>query len=262
MYLLGQDSDNANSSSNMWQSFGENARKIGLGYILFLLVLAAILTPILYFTLRECPADTFKRHPLDSWCSTCPAGTGTGGRIGQTVCKPSCNFWSDSQGRSCKDYEETNTLCTLSDVSSSIRDLNGISGKEACYACMDQGSAGCIESELPIMNLMKEESGVAAVGLVVSTNNATIYISDVREHRILAMSVADMTWTSLCGGAGKGFKDSTDPSSAMFDTPRGLAINGGRNVMYVADEQNHAIRVVDLASGEVSTLAGSPRASG
>lgn len=243
-----------------WEGIRFQAHRFALVWII--VVIGAILAPILAVFYHECPEDTFKRHSLEIWCSPCPAGTGTGGRVGQTTCRPSCDFWLDSQGRSCKDYDASNALCSLSDSSTSIRDLNGISGDDACYACMNAGSAGCIESDLPIKNVMKQESGVAAVGLVVSANNQTIYISDVSAHRILAMSVTDMSWKSLCGGAGKGFQDAKDPSLAKFDHPRGLAINVGRNVMYVADEANHAVRAVDLASGEVSTLAGSARVSG
>jgi len=41
-------------------------------------------------------------------------------------------------------------------------------------------------------------------------------------------------------------------ASATFDEPSGLAVARGR--IYVADTSNHAIRAIDLAAGQVSTL--------
>jgi len=38
----------------------------------------------------------------------------------------------------------------------------------------------------------------------------------------------------------------------LFSEPSGLSIAAGK--MYIADTNNHAIRVTDLESGEVSTL--------
>ena len=39
---------------------------------------------------------------------------------------------------------------------------------------------------------------------------------------------------------------------AQFHEPGGLSVAGG--VLYIADTNNHAIRVADLASREVTTL--------
>jgi len=51
-------------------------------------------------------------------------------------------------------------------------------------------------------------------------------------------------------GTGRpGFKDG---GSASFDSPAGLAHGDGK--LFIADTNNHAIRVADLASGEVRTL--------
>lgn len=55
-------------------------------------------------------------------------------------------------------------------------------------------------------------------------------------------------------GSGKeGFSDGAE-DAATFDHPQGLIAT--RDAIYVADTGNHAIRKIDLASGNVSTLAG------
>src|SRR5262249_56896176 len=44
---------------------------------------------------------------------------------------------------------------------------------------------------------------------------------------------------------------------ARFNHPQGLAAS--RDALYVADTENHAIRRIDLATGGVTTLAGTGR---
>lgn len=51
------------------------------------------------------------------------------------------------------------------------------------------------------------------------------------------------------GGPESGWRDGPDP---LFDEPGGLSLSGNR--LYIADTNNHVIRVADLSTGEVSTL--------
>ena len=60
--------------------------------------------------------------------------------------------------------------------------------------------------------------------------------------------------STLAGAAGPGFADGP-VASAKFLNPAALAIAGSK--LYVADRDNHRVRVIDLQSGTVTTLAGS-----
>ena len=63
------------------------------------------------------------------------------------------------------------------------------------------------------------------------------------------------TLSVLAGSSGSpGVVDATG-TNARFNVPSGMVTDGQR--LYVADSQNNLIRVVDIASGAVSTLAGS-----
>jgi len=79
-----------------------------------------------------------------------------------------------------------------------------------------------------------------------------LYISDSGHHRIL-----ETDWHGKIqryfGNSQAGLHDG-DAQSAQFNDPQGLIeIN---HQLYVADTKNHAIRYIDLTSGQVDTIAG------
>ena len=61
--------------------------------------------------------------------------------------------------------------------------------------------------------------------------------------------------STLAGNGEWGYQDSSSASAAMFRNPQGIAIDGNGNI-YVADSGNAAIRKIALASGVVTTVAG------
>lgn len=75
------------------------------------------------------------------------------------------------------------------------------------------------------------------------------------------VSAQPLTFTHLAGSlGGAGWYDDVG-NSALFRRPVGVASDGAGNV-YVADTENHTIRRIGVASGEVTTLAGSAGLSG
>jgi thiol-disulfide isomerase/thioredoxin len=87
---------------------------------------------------------------------------------------------------------------------------------------------------------------------VVGTPEGLLYIADTYNNKIKLVDPATDETTSLFGlGETGGFRDG-DSESAQFDEPGGLDYADGR--LYVADTNNHAIRVIDLAAGEVNTI--------
>ena len=98
------------------------------------------------------------------------------------------------------------------------------------------------------------DSLLAAPGKVAASGKH-IAISDTLHNRILvARPDGEILWT--IGDGQRGLRDG-DFGEARFSSPQGLFISADR--LFVADTGNHAVRLVDLASRKVSTLAGSGR---
>ena len=99
--------------------------------------------------------------------------------------------------------------------------------------------------------LATEGSGTEQEGRPVSS---FLYIADSGNNRIL-LANADGTLLKAIGSGQPGLKDGAS-DVAQFNQPQGLALSADGNTLYVADTRNHAVRSVDLASGNVTTIAG------
>jgi sugar lactone lactonase YvrE len=92
--------------------------------------------------------------------------------------------------------------------------------------------------------------------LAVSTSG-NVYIAD-RSNNVVRVSTSAGAVTSLAGypgSLGSGFINATG-ANAKFKTLAGVALNTAGTKLYVADRDNYAIRVINLADGVVTTLAG------
>ncbi|HLO67629.1 MAG TPA: putative Ig domain-containing protein [Holophaga sp.] len=95
-------------------------------------------------------------------------------------------------------------------------------------------------------------------GLAVAGDG--VYWAEFSGHTIKKAPL-DLSAASVVAGvlASRGFLDGA-VATARFNAPVGLAlttdISGAAAVIYVADQSNYAIRKIDLASGQVTTLVG------
>lgn len=86
--------------------------------------------------------------------------------------------------------------------------------------------------------------------LAVLAHEGLVYVADTYNDKIKRLDPRGRTVETLCG-AGPGCVDGA-ADEARFREPSGLAVANG--TLYVADTNNHAIRVVNPATGAVSTL--------
>jgi hypothetical protein len=95
-------------------------------------------------------------------------------------------------------------------------------------------------------------------GKVAADIEGRIAVSDTGHHRVLFghMLGSSLEVRAVVGSGEPGFLDGP-LKEARFREPQGLALAG--DMLIVADRGNHAIRMVDLATGRVATMAGTGR---
>jgi len=85
--------------------------------------------------------------------------------------------------------------------------------------------------------------------LGVLFHEGMLYVADTYNHKIKVIDPDKKTSETLLGNGEPGSNDGVSP---RFHEPGGLAIFG--NKLYIADTNNHAIRVADLSTELVNTL--------
>ncbi|KAK8473728.1 hypothetical protein PHAVU_001G224700 [Phaseolus vulgaris] len=91
--------------------------------------------------------------------------------------------------------------------------------------------------------------------LAVDVLNNRLFISDSNHNRIVVTDL-DGNFIVQIGSSGEeGLKDGSF-DDATFNRPQGLAYNAKKNILYVADTENHALREIDFVNEKVRTLAG------
>jgi outer membrane protein assembly factor BamB len=89
--------------------------------------------------------------------------------------------------------------------------------------------------------------------LGVTYADGTVYVADTYNNKIKAIDVKNATCRTIAGNGKAGKRDADEGSDAEFNEPGGLWIANGK--IFVADTNNHAIRVVDAqAPHRVMTL--------
>ncbi len=144
---------------------------------------------------------------------------------------------------------------------------SGLTGSEGAVFVADSESNVIRRVELPPRNRVHTLAGgdlfefgdQLGVGdearfqhpLGVAWFQGRLFVADTYNHRIKWVDPGSGEVGLVAGSGRLGHKDG-DAEHACFHEPSGLSAGAGR--LYVADTNNHAVRVVDLASGRVETL--------
>ena len=81
--------------------------------------------------------------------------------------------------------------------------------------------------------------------------DGALYVADTYNHKIKKVAPDEKSAEAAAGKGEVGFRDGW-AGEACFDEPGGVSAAGGR--LYIADTNNHAIRVLDLETEQVDTL--------
>ena len=127
---------------------------------------------------------------------------------------------------------------------SSVRSLN-LNGDQKVHTLIgpglfEYGDLDAIGTEAKLQHPM---------GIEIYKEN--IYVADTYNNKIKVISLDKVEVSTLAGDGKPRLLDGLNSHSSFYE-PSGLtAIN---NKIYIADTNNHAIRIIDLDIGEVETL--------
>lgn len=92
---------------------------------------------------------------------------------------------------------------------------------------------------------------------VAVDSRGTLYIADTFNHRIRIVEAPTGIIRTLAGtGAARFSGDGGPADKAALNEPVALALDEQRDLLYIADQANYRVRVVDLETGRITTYAG------
>jgi DNA-binding beta-propeller fold protein YncE len=123
--------------------------------------------------------------------------------------------------------------------------------------CAGSGEAGYSGDRGPAIRAqLNEPYGIAV------DHAANAYITDRHNHCVRRLDSATGVITTFAGNGTSGFGGDAGPASrAGMVEPNGLALDPAQRRLYIADVADHRVRVVDLATGTISTFAGTGEAT-
>jgi DNA-binding beta-propeller fold protein YncE len=122
-------------------------------------------------------------------------------------------------------------------------------------------AAGNVETLLGLTGTLFDFGDVDGAGRAVRLQHplgvawweGKLYVADTYNNKIKVIDVAERTCRTLVGTGEPGADDADDGAQATFNEPGGISAAEGR--LFVADTNNHAIRIVELgATNRVKTL--------
>jgi len=90
----------------------------------------------------------------------------------------------------------------------------------------------------------------------ITTDGTYLYVADGNRNEISQVTIASGDVTVLAGSRGVSGAADGIGATASFNAPQGLTIDAQHQNLYIADQGNHQIRKLVIASGQVTTLAG------
>ena len=92
--------------------------------------------------------------------------------------------------------------------------------------------------------------------VAISPDGTIGFVADMQNNRIRQIVIATGVVTTLAGSGTGQFADGTG-TAASFSSPTNVAVSPDGTLLFVGDRENHRIRRIVIATGVVTTLAGS-----
>lgn len=153
------------------------------------------------------------------------------------------------------------TLAVIDAEGRVVGQLSGEGNREildgVIEALLDEGrEKGVLAAGPPEFNRhsrVPSATGLAFPGKVLATRDR-VFIADSNHDRIIIADTSGQV-LAIAGSGRKGTKDGGF-TQAEFNNPQGMAFDDQKEILYVADTDNHLIRKLDLSAKSVETISG------
>ena len=92
-------------------------------------------------------------------------------------------------------------------------------------------------------------------GVAVDPFNGNVIVADSGNYIIRLINITSNIVSTLAGTGTSGYQDGLT-TSALFNSPNGIVVDPSNGNFIVADSANNVIRLINITSNNVSTLAG------
>jgi hypothetical protein len=93
-------------------------------------------------------------------------------------------------------------------------------------------------------------------GISIDSTDTNLYVTDTVSNTIRKIVIETSEVTTFAGSGVAGYMDGIG-TAAQFNNPWGVGFDSTGTNLYVSDSMNHRIRKIVVATGEVTTIAGS-----
>jgi len=151
--------------------------------------------------------------------------------------------------------QNAGTIDTIAGETVDSADTDTTVGSKASPGCGDSPDD---EALLTCMAFPKNANPEPGGAIAVTADGKTMYVGDTEAHIIRKIDLtSDPMHVTLLSGTPyqPGFQDG-DAADALWDYPSDFALDEANHALYVADTNNHRVRMIDLDTDTVSTVAG------
>lgn len=187
----------------------------------------------------------------DSKAGTCVRWAGSGSEENRNNAYPHKAGFAQPSGLATAPHEPWSCLFVADSESSSIRTV----------ALKDGAVKSLVGAERDPLNLFAfgdvDGKGVDAklqhpLGVTWSSEQNLLYVADSYNHKIKVVDPKAKQCSTLAGTGEAGDAVGPEFNKSCFNEPGGLCVANGGRTLYVADTNNHQIKVLDLDSKTVS----------
>ncbi len=133
---------------------------------------------------------------------------------------------------------------------------NGIDLRTECVAAAGDSLGDGDDALMACFAFPNNDNPEPGGALALTADGARMFIADSENHIIRVLDMASGVIETVAGKPGVAGDADGAGEDALFSYPTAFALDDASGQLFVADANNHKVRVIDIDTYEVSTFAG------